>query len=48
MRLAFAHHGLQFFFLTFCVRGRLAVLARLVEGGREGKCEDDLMGGQMS
>ena len=32
MRLSFAHHGRQFFFLTICVRGRRAVLSRLVEG----------------
>lgn len=32
MKLHFAHHGLQFFFLTICVRGRRAVLSRLVEG----------------
>lgn len=34
MRLAFAHHGLQFFFLTICVEGRQAVLSRLVEGAK--------------
>ncbi len=34
MRLAFAHHGLQFFFLTICVEGRRAVLSRLVEGAK--------------
>lgn len=44
MHLRFAHHGLQFFFLTFCVRGRRAVLSRLVEGekrpvlSRAGEC----------
>lgn len=32
MHLRFARHGLQFFFLTICVRGRQAVLLRLVEG----------------
>ena len=34
MRLAFAHHGLQFFFLTICVEGRQAVLSRLVDGAK--------------
>lgn len=34
MRLSFAHHGRQFFFLTICVRGRRAVLSRLVEGAK--------------
>ena len=34
MRLAFARHGLQFFFLTICVEGRQAVLSRLVEGAK--------------
>lgn len=34
MHLHFAHHGLQFFFLTICVRGRRAVLSRLVEGAK--------------
>lgn len=34
MRLTFAHHGLQFFFLTICVEGRQAVLSRLVEGAK--------------
>ncbi len=34
MHLQFAHHGLQFFFLTICVRGRRAVLSRLEEGAR--------------
>ena len=34
MRLTFAHHGLQFFFLTICVEGRRAVLSRLVEGAK--------------
>ena len=44
MHLHYAHHGLQFFFLTFCVRGRQAVLSRLVEGekrpllSRGGEC----------
>lgn len=44
MHLHYAHHGLQFFFLTFCVRGRRAVLSRLVEGekrpvlSRAGEC----------
>lgn len=32
MHLHFAHHGLEFFFLTICVRGRRGVLLRLVEG----------------
>ena len=32
MHLTFAHHGLQFFFLTICVKGRHSVLSRLVEG----------------
>ena len=34
MHLTFAHHGLQFFFLTICVEGRRAVLSRLVEGAK--------------
>lgn len=34
MHLHFAHHGLQFFFFTICVRGRRAVLSRLVEGAK--------------
>ena len=34
MRLSFAHHGRQFFFLTICVRGRRAVLSRLVAGAK--------------
>lgn len=34
MHLAYAHHGRQFFFLTICVRGRRAVLSRLVEGAK--------------
>ena len=29
MRLHYAHHGRQFFFLTICVRGRKAVLSQL-------------------
>lgn len=35
MRLHYAHHGRKFFFLTICVRGRKAVLSRLVakDGG---------------
>lgn len=32
MRLKFSHRGKQFFFLTICVRGREAVLSRLIEG----------------
>lgn len=32
MHLHFARHGLQFFFLTICVRGRRNILSRLVEG----------------
>lgn len=44
MHLHFAHHGLQFFFFTICVRGRRAVLSQLVEGvkrpvlSRAGEC----------
>ena len=38
MRLQFDKGGRRFFFLTFCVRGRSAVLSRIVEKvGRDGK-----------
>ena len=38
MRLQFDKSGRRFFFLTFCVRGRSAVLSRIVEKvGRDGK-----------
>ena len=38
MRLQFDKSGRRFFFLTFCVRGRKAVLSRVVEKtGRDGR-----------
>ena len=31
MNLKFAHHGLQFFFITLCVEGRKKILSRIVD-----------------
>ena len=31
MNLKFAHHGLQFFFITLCVEGRRKILSRIVD-----------------
>ena len=31
MNLKFAHHGLQFFFITLCVAGRRRILSRLID-----------------